>query len=228
MSQSIASMSAVSIAAYQSSETYQGQGASFTLSKDVGVVSSSGATDMVDLSPDARKALQSFLSGGSTGTGQAGKAASPGSSDQSSGDAVEISVTAATSSTTGRQPDHATASEYDISWTAADGETGSLEVAESSSFTTDQQLGPLGPQLQASGANNGPGITTSAAHIAISDGLDGPSASTTAIRSYEAVQDTDDGEAALMMLEASLKSLGDFSSAKKAGSSSGTFPLQDV
>ena len=228
MSQSITNISAASIATYRTSETVQAQGANFTVSKDVEVMSSSSATDIVDLSPDAKQALQSFLSGGSIETGNTKEVTSPGSGNEPSGGAVQISVTMATSSTTGRQPDHATASDYDISWTAADGQTGSLEVAESSSFTTGQQLVPLSSQLQASSANDNPGMATSAANVTISDGADGSSTSTTILGSHADVQDTDEGKAALMMLEASLTALGHQGSTEKTDSSSGTFPSQEV
>ena len=228
MSQSIISTSAASIATYRTSETVQAQGANFTVSKAVQVMSSNGA-DIVDLSPDAKKALQSFLSGGgSIATGNTGEAAGSGLGGEPSGDAVEISVTTATSSTIGRQPDHATASDYDISWTAADGQTGSLEVAESASFTTDQQLVPLSPQLQASSANSDPGIATSAVSITIGSAADASPASTAILKGRSGAQDTDAGKVALMMLEAGLTTLGRHGSAGQAGSSSASVPSQDM
>ena len=224
MSQSIINMSTTGIAAYRTSETYQGQGANFTISKEVEVMSSSDATDTIDLSPDAKKALQSFLSNGTTESDNIKPATSSDSGNEASSPDFKISVTAATSTTTGRQPDHATASDYNISWTDADGQTDNLEVEESSSFTTNQQLVPLSPQLQASDADDSPGITTSATSVTISDSAGAASASITTAKSHTAVQD--DGKAALMMLEASLTTLNRYSPTEKAGSSSETSELQ--
>ncbi len=224
MSQSITKTSITNLAAYQTSETYQWQGASFTVSKKVEVMSSSNVTDKIDLSPDAKKALQSFLSDGSMGSDNTKQATSSGSGNEASSPDFKISVTAATSTTTGRQPDHATASDYNISWTDGDGKTGNLEVEESDSFTTNSQLVPLSSQLQASSANDSPGIMTNATNVTISDSADVLSASTSATKNYTAVQD--DSKAALMMLEDNLTTSNRSSISEKADLSSGVSKLQ--
>ena len=220
MFQSITSVSITATAAYQTGEIVQTHGGgTFNLSKNIEVVASTGSTDMIDFSPDARKALQSFLSNGSTGMGTAtGETGSGSSADP--GDSVGISVTAATASTTGRQPDYATASDYDVSWMAADGQTGELGVEEGWSLTTNLQLVPLAPQLQDSGP---PGVAANATNVTLSENGEGSLVSTAFAETRSSRSAMNGSEAALVMLEAASANLSQHGSDKK-GDRSGSVP----
>ena len=200
MSQPIASISTTTVSTFKTSDTFPASqgGGTFTLSKEVKVVSSEGASDSIDLSPDARKALQVLLSGGSAGTGGTTEATASAPDGSTTRDSIEISLTTAHASTSGRQPDYATASDNEVAWTDADGQSGHLEVEEGWSLTTDLQLVPLSPQLQ---ANAEAGPAADATTVTVSD-TDGSLASAALVETHDSSRSLDEGKAALMMLTA--------------------------